>query len=206
MRENLRFLPSFVLAALDKLDYNRLYEVRLRADKPVRVFYGVKFFYLTARGLSDTAAGGITVTAGQISEAVLRAAEFSIYAVNNHLSQGFITVGGGVRVGVAGEVVYEGEKIKTQKSFSSLVVRVPHEVKGCADPAFAALCGSINKSTLLISPPGCGKTTILRDLCRRVSDAGYNTLLVDERSEIAASRGGAATLNVGINTDIVSGA
>ncbi|MCL2822115.1 MAG: Flp pilus assembly complex ATPase component TadA [Firmicutes bacterium] len=142
----------------------------------------------------------------QIAQIVLRAAEFSIYAYNNQISSGYITIAGGIRIGIAGEIVYDKDKIKTQKNISSLVIRIPHQIKGCANRVFSRINHAKNKNTLVISPPGAGKTTLLRDLARQVADAGHNTLLVDERSELAACVGGVAQLDIGECADIISGA
>ena len=235
MLDKLLFLPPAVVSALKKLDWQKLQEIRIRADKPISVLINGRFLQLFECGASGYAAGetgavhggvnagysgvssGVNGAAGrkvlkcsaaEIAQIVLRAAEFSIYAFNSQISAGYLTIAGGIRIGVAGEVVYDSitGAVKTQKNYGSLVLRIPHEIVGCADRAYRSISGARNKNTLIISPPGAGKTTLLRDLCRQISDAGHNTLLVDERNELAACMGGLARLNVGQNTDIVNNA
>ncbi|MCL2555795.1 MAG: Flp pilus assembly complex ATPase component TadA [Firmicutes bacterium] len=200
--DKLKFLPSVLLLALQKLDIAHLQEIRIRGNKPVRVLYQNNFIVL----LTPCKTQKIIITSEQIAQIVLRAAEFSIYAFNNQLSCGYITIQGGIRIGVAGELVYEGHIVKTQKNFTSLVIRIPHEIYGCANRAYKCIQNSKNKNTLIISPPGAGKTTLLRDLTRQISNAGNNILLVDERNEIAACLDGIARLDIGDNTDIINNA
>jgi len=211
--DKLRFLPHSLFLALKKLDIGQLQEVRIRANKPIKVLYKNKFLPL----LDQTDKKIIIITQAQIAQIVLRAAEFAIYAFNNQLACGYITIQGGIRIGIAGEVVYEGDVVKTQKNFTSLVIRIPHEVIGCAYRAFKSIktassiggangmtSGIKNKNVLIVAAPGAGKTTLLRDLTRMISNAGSNVLLVDERNEIAACLGGEARLDVGDNTDIIN--
>ena len=192
----MKILPSRISRALDKLDKSRVYEIRLRPSG-VSVNYGGKFFRLSENGISSQ---GYVVTRSEIEEIVLKASEYSLYAVNEQLKNGFLTVGDGIRIGVCGQVV-DG---KTIKNFSSLNVRFPHEIKGCAEKVI----GHVAKpkgcySTVIVSPPGQGKTTLLRDLIRQLSNAGNNVLLVDERYELAGEE---LSLDVGANTDVISGA
>ena len=125
------------------------------------------------------------------------------------LKQGFITVEGGHRVGVAGKVIIENEKVKNIQYISSLNVRISHEVLGCADALIPYI--TENKQichTLIISPPCCGKTTLIRDLIRQISDGneyikGCSVGVVDERSEIAGCFLGEPQNDVGMRTDVL---
>jgi len=198
--DKLRFLPCGLLSALHKLDIAHLQEIRIRGSKPAFILYKNKFTPI----LNPQNNSKIIVSSRDIAQIILRAAEFSIYAFNSQLSCGYITIQGGIRIGVAGEVVYDGDVVKAQKNFTSLVIRIPHEIHGCANKAFKAIQNSKNKNTLIISPPGAGKTTLLRDLTRQISNAGNNTLLVDERNEIAACLDGIPRLDIGDNTDIIN--
>ena len=123
-----------------------------------------------------------------------------------------MTVAGGHRVGVAGQAVLEPDgRIRTFKNISYLNVRVSHEVKGAADGVLPDMYGGGSlKSALIISPPGCGKTTLLRDLVRQISDGnvygpGMTVGVVDERSELAGSFLGKAQNDMGIRTDVLDG-
>lgn len=96
------------------------------------------------------------------------------------------------------------DKVKTIRHISGLNIRVAHEVKGCADILYSR-CTRMGKliPTLIISPPGCGKTTLLRDMIRKISDEGQTVGVVDERSEIGACYQGVAQNDLGIQTDIM---
>lgn len=188
-----RILPKRILVALDKLDKGKLCELRLRPGG-VSVNYGGSFFGLSENGLSKV---GMKMTSEEIESAVLKASGYSIYAVNDQIKNGYLALEGGVRMGICGEV-----SDKTIKRFSSLNIRFPHEVKGCSDKIIGVIArakGCYN--TLIVSPPGCGKTTLLRDLIRSLSNRGNNVLVADERYEL--SGGGVADL--GVNTDVISG-
>ncbi|MBQ8730625.1 MAG: stage III sporulation protein AA, partial [Lachnospiraceae bacterium] len=120
------------------------------------------------------------------------------------IKQGFITVNGGHRVGICGKVVLNDKNIKTIKNISYINIRIAHEVIGCANEVIPYLRDKkLLKNTLIISPPGCGKTTLLRDIVRQMSNAKFTVGLVDERSEIAACYLGIAQNDVGIRTDIL---
>ena len=133
----------------------------------------------------------------------------SLYAYEREISQGFLTICGGHRVGIAGKAVVEDGHVRTVRDLSSLNIRVAHEVKGCAKNVLPYLMdGETFLDTLLISPPGAGKTTLLRDLIRELScggtwGAGKNVSVVDERSEIAGCYLGAAQNDIGLRSDVL---
>lgn len=189
-----------------RLDEDRVYEIRLRANKPVTVNYDGRFRFLTMQGLGDDPTGAVVCEPREIEETVMRASRFSLYAENEKLVKGYLTIDGGIRIGVCGEVVGTGKNVVTIKNFTSLCMRIPHEIEGAGKRAFDSVCADNTvHSALIIAPPAAGKTTVLRDLCRLISDeTRLNVLLVDERCEIAAVKNGVASLNVGKTTDIVS--
>jgi stage III sporulation protein AA len=121
-------------------------------------------------------------------------------------------ISGGHRIGVCGEVVYENGKIKNIKNICSLNIRVAHQIFGCADTVMPQIIvNGIFQNTLIVSPPGCGKTTLLRDIIRLLSNgiktlgfSGKNVSLIDERGEIASCYEGVPTLDIGIRTDVMS--
>lgn len=134
--------------------------------------------------------------------------EHSVYAYAKDIKQCFITLCGGHRVGFVGQAVMEDEKIKTIRNISSLNIRISHEIKGIGDELADKITGKSGvENTIIISPPGYGKTTLLRDVVRSISDGkrqrqGIDVSLIDERSEIAASYMGISQNNVGKRTDI----
>ena len=134
---------------------------------------------------------------------------YSMYAFEDEIRQGFITIQGGHRVGIAGKTVLEGDRIKSVKYISYINLRLSHQIKGCASPILPYIIknGRICH-TLIISPPRCGKTTLLRDLIRQVSSGssympGVSVGVVDERSEIGGSYQGIPQNDLGIRTDVL---
>jgi len=202
-----KILPARILAIINsRLNSKKVFEIRLRSGRAVCINYGSKLYYLCDEGICNLKEKAIVLSSRDVNEVVLRATNYSLYAVNDQLKNGFLTLKGGVRVGIAGEVVRDGEQIKTIKNFYSVNIRVPHEVIGCSDIVFKhCFEGEIN-NTLIISPPGSGKTTLLRDIARKLSDKNpkISVLLVDERSELAAVHDGVSQLDVGENTDCLS--
>jgi len=147
------------------------------------------------------------VTAQDISSVLESATRASMHTAMDALRQGFITAVNGCRVGICGTAAMRGGEITALRDVSSLVIRIARERRGIADGLLPELCadGAL-QSTLIISPPGCGKTTLLRDLVRAVSDRGTRVSVADERGEIAASSGGAPKFDIGARTDVIAGA
>ena len=123
----------------------------------------------------------------------------SAHAASEQLRRGCVTAKGGCRVGFCGEAVSEGGRLRTLRTLRSAAVRVPREVKGCADGVFAALGGTALPSTLLLSPPGGGKTTLVRELVRLLSERGVRVAVADERGELALT-----PLSLGRCADVLS--
>lgn len=200
-------LPTKIYSSIsNNLDPQKLREIRLRAEKQVCVSYGQKnIAYLTANGISERADKALTVSADDIKRAVVSSAEHSVYAYNDDINKGFITLDSGARIGVCGECVFEDGKIKAVKNYSSVNIRIPHEIRGCASGIMPVIVEN-NCRVMLISAPGGGKTTMLRDIARQLSElTPRNILIVDERCEIACTVGGVQKHDVGINTDVISG-
>jgi stage III sporulation protein AA len=130
---------------------------------------------------------------------------FGTYGSEQHKKR-FVSVPGGVRLGLCGSAALRGGEIDGIRRLSSVSIRIPHELKGCADGIYEPLTDGGFKSTLIISPPGCGKTTLLRELVRRLSDAGHRVSLCDDRGEVAAVWDGEAQFDVGRCTDVMSDA
>lgn len=184
----------------EQLRFDALQEIRLRAGFPIILLYDGKEKIIPMK-----------VTERGIRETLDYVSNYSLYAYENELKQGFITVEGGHRVGMAGQVLIENGQVKNMKQISSLNVRVSHEIVGCADVLFPFI--TYNKQmyhTLIISPPRCGKTTLLRDLIRQISDGnsyvkGCTVGVVDERSELAGCYQGVPQNKMGMRTDVLDG-
>ena len=133
------------------------------------------------------------------------AAGGSLYSCGSQLRQGWLSLPGGARLGVCGTVNPEEGQVRSYSEISSLCLRMPHQALGCARGLEELFRGGF-VSTLLLSPPGGGKTTLLRELVRVLSGSGVRVGLADERGEVAAVYRGVPQLDVGPNTDVITGA
>lgn len=183
--------PSLALA-LEKVDFEDLREIRLRTSRQTALYYGNKTLFTGKVWLQS-----------EISEIFSAICRNSVYAYMNEIKNGFITICGGHRIGLGGECITENGEIISMKAISTINIRLAREVKGCASPIINHIQnnGKI-KNTILISPPACGKTTMLRDIARLLS---YNNkvTLVDERSELSASYCGTPQFDIGPQTDVL---
>jgi len=201
----LSFLPAKIKLALDNLNYNYLSEIRLRRYQPVIVEYRGKYEFLGAFGIADRKSSALICE--DLSDVLSNAMERSVYAYTEQLKNAFITIDGGIRIGIGGEYVTEGGVIKTIQKPTSLNIRIPHDVTGCADFIYNALNDVYPKSALIFSRPGLGKTTILRDIARHAGQTlGNNVLVYDERYELSAINASGAGYDLGMNCDVVLGA
>ena len=192
------------------VQWENIREVRLRCNKPLILItrQGEKFLD-TSLGFVYKSKEPYMVSSEDVKEMMAYLCQYSLYAYENELRQGFLTIRGGHRVGISGQVVMEDGRIRSVSHITSLNLRVAHDVKGCAFEAFRYIWEDGRTChTLIISPPGYGKTTLLRDLIRMLSN-GYNTYpgqnvsLIDERSEVAACYQGIPQNDIGIRTDVM---
>lgn len=129
----------------------------------------------------------------------------SIYSRENELKQGYFTTSDGFRVGVCGKVTAGANGIDSLANIGSVCIRIPREIVGCSSDIVEQAHKSERYGILIISPPGLGKTTLMRDYIRTLSDRGMNICLADERREIACCREGVPQLQVGCRTDVIEG-
>lgn len=207
-------LPIGITSVLKKVkasDICGIEEIRLRADKPLMIYKGGSDYFISNSGsISKLPFNCLITSTHDIEKTLQLMCDFSIYAVEEELKQGFLTLSGGHRVGITGRVVLEGNKIKTIRNISGMNIRIAREVKGCGRELTELLYKDGLKHTLISSPPGCGKTTLLRDMVRIISDGdknlnikGYKVGIVDERSEIAGCYLGIPQKYVGARTDVL---
>lgn len=208
----IKLFPAHIRKALGQalFDMNKLYEIRLRVNAPLIVIYQGKEYFLTSEGaMTREEAKAYYVRAEDLKEMLEYISGYSLYAFEEEIRQGFLTIVGGHRVGIAGKTILDGNKIKSLKYISYINLRLSHQIKGCAAPILPYIIK--NKKichTLIISPPRCGKTTLLRDLIRQVSNGnrymqGVSVGVVDERSEIGGSYQGIPQNDLGIRTDVL---
>ena len=181
-----------------------IHEIRIRANKPILINYKGKFQVLTEKeGYTAVSVNGSYDLINYILSITTKQ---SLYAYNNQIKQGFITTDSGIRIGLCGMVVYNQGEVATIKNITSLNIRIPHQVFGCAESVIELICSNDNvKNTLIISPPGAGKTTLVRDIVFKLSNEKQvkNILVVDERYEIAGVD--CNGFDVGQFVDVMSG-
>ncbi|MBP3707713.1 MAG: stage III sporulation protein AA [Clostridia bacterium] len=195
-------LPLELVNMILQHNIQKIEEIRIRAEKPVIINLGNMEIVLK-----------YVVTAAEILNIMQNICNNSVYAYQNQISSGFITLPGGNRVGISGNVVVKDNVVTNISYIYSLNFRISHQIKGASDELIRYILDTKNNSiynSLIVSPPGCGKTTIIRDLTKKLSDGipeinfkGINVCVVDERGEIAALNRGIAYNDVGIRTDIL---
>ena len=186
------------------LDYDKLYEIRLRVGRPLFLTYDGGECFLRQKDTEP-----YLVTREDLKETLEYVSGYSLYAYEDEIRQGFLSVQGGHRVGVTGKVILDGNRIRGMKYISCINVRLSHQVPGCADAVMPYIrTGEHLSHTLIISPPRGGKTTLLRDVIRQLSNGredipGVTVGVVDERSELAGSWQGIPQNDLGLRTDIL---
>lgn len=206
-------LPTHIVAILCRISLiylQNVTEIRLRVNQPLLLVLGNKDVMLNVHGEIVADPGrGYRCNRDDIMTTLQLISKNSLYAFEQEIKMGFLTILGGHRVGLVGQAVLEQGEVKVLKNISSLNIRIAREIKGCADQVLPYIRreGHI-LSTLIISPPCCGKTTLLRDLIRQISSGnpknpGVQVGVVDERSEIAACKNGIATVDLGVRTDVM---
>ena len=193
MKEILKILPEKLVKEIRHLD--NITEIRVRANNKCIVYSDL--LEVITEYIPDIQ---------DILDILVKISSNSIYAIQNDINQGFVIIKGGHRVGVCGEVVVENGKIKNIKNVGFLNIRVARQIFGAADKLIdKVVVNNKVRNTLIVSPPGSGKTTILRDLVRQISSKyKVNIGVVDERSEIASVSNGIANLDVGLRTDVMT--
>lgn len=211
----IRYLSSNLKFLLSKIpeDYKKeIEEIRIRSEKPLNIYFQGKDYFLSKDGkILEECNEAYIVNKKEINHTFQIITNHSLYAFSEEIKRGFITISGGHRVGIGGEIIYNYKEIESIKNISSLNIRIAREKKGISDSIIPYLVND-NKfhNTMIISPPQCGKTTLLRDIIRNLSDGsdyyqGFKISLVDERSEIAGMYNGIAQKDIGLRTDILDG-
>ncbi len=198
----LRLLPPRLRDLAGQLEnMGQAEEIRLRTGFPPSVLLSG----------SEHELGGEAVTPSELDAVVEIATGASLHSARESVRAGYINAPGGYRLGLCGTAIADGGVVSGFRGLSSIAVRIPREVSGIGEAVAAGVGGNL-KSTLIISPPGMGKTTLLRDLVKIASDGSEKcaisparVALADERGEIAAVFNGKAQMHVGRRTDVLSG-
>lgn len=191
-------------------DFSKLQEIRMRINRPLLLIYDKEEYFVTHSGkITRKQEEAIVVNPRELKETLEYISDYSLYAFEDEIRQGFITIQGGHRVGVAGKIILEHGRIKGMKYISFLNIRIAHQVPGCADKVMPYIMKNNQIChSLIVSPPRCGKTTLLRDIIRQLSNGckGYDGVtvgVVDERSELGACHMGVPQNDLGIRTDVL---
>ena len=220
--EWLLLFPEKVRALLNRLPLhllNIVEEIRVREGRPLEINYSGKYHFLSENGMLTLNAEEAYKPGREDSHRLLDLiSNHSLYTMEEELRKGFITIPGGHRIGLAGRTVLSGGGVEHLRDITGFNVRIARAVPGAADGILPYLYDRSRQRvlhTLILSPPQHGKTTLLRDLARQISSGrpgsregsrpGLKVGIVDERSEIAGSRRGIPTFDVGPRTDILDG-
>ena len=188
------FLIEPIKNAVKDADFSHLQEIRIRTGRPVMLLYGKE------RKIPGEV---FLPTSDDIEKQIQIFCKSSRYAYQEEMKNGFLTLTGGHRVGLGGRAVIKNEEVIAMTDFSSINIRIAREYPNCSLPLLDKITeGNRIYSTVLISPPGVGKTTFLRDIGRMLS-RNFRVCIVDERSEIAAMKNGAPQFDVGLQTDVL---
>ncbi len=205
LREKIKKLPKSNL---------NIEEIRLRAQKPLILNANNKDYFYNEKDndLGIKMEKPYIVTREDIEQTFQIICKYSIHTFMDDITKGFITLRGGHRVGIVGKAIVENGQVKNIKHISSLNIRISREIIGCSDKILDHIIKDNTQvnNTLIISPPQCGKTTLLRDIVRNLSNGnkrfgfkGTKVALIDERNEIGGSYLGVPQMDVGIRTDII---
>lgn len=202
-----------IVEVLDENFLEEAEEIRIRIEKPLFIFAKKKEYFIKEDGNFTTEIEkAYLVESDDVRHTLEKASKYSLYAFSEEIKNGFLTIEGGHRIGIVGRTVLENGFVKTIQNISALNIRIAHEVKGCSDAVlkYAVKEGNFY-NTLFVSPPACGKTTLLRDMVRQLSNGkkgffvGQTVGVVDERGEIAGCYKGIARNDLGIRTDVLDG-
>lgn len=200
LAEPIRKMPS--------LERERIQEIRLRSGKYLTVtLFGNEYFLSHDGKTQKEPSKAVTVSYQNADTVIKRAFRYSVHSFSRELSRGYITIDGGCRVGFCGTAVLDSSdnySTESVKNITSINIRVARELFGCSSEIFNRIFFEKPMSLLIIGPPSSGKTTVLRDLCRKIGE-GYSICIIDERNEIAATESGKACNEIGRLSDVFNG-
>lgn len=203
-----------IMAALPPAVADSLEEIRLRVGQPFMLHSGQGEVWLGHSGPVVSLDEACRITAADLQEILLQMTEFSLYARDEELKRGYLALPGGHRAGFTGRVVMEGNQVKVLRDLNAVNIRIARQFKGVAVPLLPHVyCAEQQRvrHTLIVSAPQAGKTTMLRDLARLLSNGdgqrrpGFKVGIVDERSELAGCFRGEPQLDVGMRSDVLDG-
>lgn len=216
LKKIIKYLPDEIKTVVNKAICkinSQIIEIRLRVGQPLEIITIDDFYFFNSKGDYLKENDRFKIKSSLLDKTFIILTENSLYAIEKELKEGFITIEGGHRVGFTGEIVLKNNKIDRIKNINSLNFRINHEIIGVAEKVVSWLYNydyDYFYNTLLISPPLCGKTTLLRDLVRIMSNGNSELNIkknkvgvVDERSEIGGAYHGVPQNDLGMRTDLL---
>lgn len=198
----LKNFPDELVQAMQTVNLEKIEEIRIRVNNPIILKTGLNEIILKYK-----------ISPDEILNILQNFCSNSIYTYQNQICGGFITIPGGHRVGIGGSVVVKDGKVTNITNLYSLNIRIAKEIPNCSMPLLQYIIDISKNSvynSLIVSPPGAGKTTILRDVVNKISNGipeinfkGVTVSVIDERGEIAAMHRGIPQNNIGIRTDVL---
>lgn len=189
----IELLPQRLLTTQSRILASEAEEFRLRAGRRATAL---------VKGV-ETPISDALVGSDDLNCVIERATSASVHTAQSSIAKGFINCAGGIRIGLCGTGVIDRGEVRGMRAISSLAIRIPHEIRGCGQAAIDRLAAS-SGNVLILSPPGYGKTTFLRECIRRLSDAGRRVSVADERGELAAVYRGIPQFDLGKSSDVMS--
>ena len=203
MDEILALLPSRLACALSHIDSrfkDMISDIWIKTGAPLSVCMEGKCMNVRSDGTLCSYPYGFTVRASETQAVFMRLCDYSVYAYEDELVNGFVTIRGGHRAGVYGTAVYDSDELSSVKDISGINIRIARQRLECSSGVFDAVYDGTNvKNVLIAAPPAAGKTTILRDLARKLSICGVKTAVIDERGELSACEKGSPAFDLGPN-------
>lgn len=190
----LGLLPRRLLTECSDIPSSEAEEFRLRAGRRATLLIGG----------TETPISSVPVDTSDIDSVIERATNASVHTAQSSIAKGFINCSGGIRIGLCGTGIIDKDKVTGMRGISSLAIRIPHEIRGCGQAAIDKVKADTVGSILILSPPGYGKTTFLRECIRQLSDSGKRVSVADERGELAAVHRGVPQFDLGKASDIMS--
>lgn len=189
----IELLPQRLLTTQSRILASEAEELRLRAGRRATAL---------VKGV-ETPISDALVGSDDLNCVIERATSASVHTAQSSIAKGFINCSGGIRIGLCGTGVIDRGEVRGMRAISSLAIRIPHEIRGCGQAVIDRLAAS-SGNVLILSPPGYGKTTFLRECIRQMSDAGQRVSVADERGELAAVYRGIPQFDLGKSSDVMS--
>lgn len=189
----IELLPQRLLTTQSRILASEAEELRLRAGRRATAL---------VKGV-ETPISDALVGSDDLNCVIERATSASVHTAQSSIAKGFINCAGGIRIGLCGTGVIDRGEVAGMRAISSLAIRIPHEIRGCGQAAIDRLAAS-SGNVLILSPPGYGKTTFLRECIRQISNSGQRVSVADERGELAAVYRGIPQFDLGKSSDVMS--